>query len=104
MTACKQCGGEVRWVQIDGRWHCHNQDGSDHWDECSKRRWQQVVATGERFVTKRASGYANSVHGTKYDRISAGVVRGKRYKPSGQCKQCVPPWETCNGCPDQIAA
>lgn len=87
---------------MDGRWACHNPDGSDHWDLCSKTRWEQVKATGQRFDDKRQSGYAYSVHGTKLDRISADTIKGKKYKISGLCKDCVPPWEVCAECPDRI--
>lgn len=103
---CKQCGADVVWTKESGRWHCHNPDGSDHWDLCSKRRWRQVKATGERFETERESGYANSIHGTKLDRLSAKPIRGAGFKLSGECKDCVAPWEVCaalpNGCPDAI--
>ena len=104
MTKCKQCGGQIVWTQTEGRWYGRNPDGSDHWDACSKRRWEQVKATGERFEAAEASGYARSVHGTKYDRINAKPIRGENYQPTGLCRQCVPPWEICAGCPDQWAA
>lgn len=92
------------------RWQCFEPDGvTVHWDTCSKRRWQQVKATGERFENERriehpaalVSGYTGSVHGEKFDRIVGLRIVGARYRPpSGQCRDCVPPWEPCLGCPD----
>jgi hypothetical protein len=104
MTICKTCGGNVTWVMSDGRWSCFNHGTVvDHWDTCSKRKWEQVKATGIRFDEKMASGYTASVHGTKYERKSSGVIRGKNYKPTGFCLGCVPPWEACPiGCPDAL--
>jgi hypothetical protein len=106
-TACKQCGADVIWKKVTNdkgrqQWQCFNADGvTVHWDSCSKRRWQQVKATGERFESTMESGYANSVHGTKFDRLNAPIARGK-IKRSGKCRDCVPPWELCPGCPDSI--
>lgn len=94
MTPCKQCGGDVCWVQIDGRWHCHDADGSDHWDTCAKRKWKQVKSTGQRFETAKESGYRNSIHGTKLDWIGGKVVTGKNWKRDG-CDCGLPPWEIC---------
>lgn len=87
------------------RWQCYDADGATvHWDTCSKRRWQQVKSTGERFETERESGYADSIHGTKLDRLSAKPIRGAHFKPSGECKDCVAPWEVCASvCPDKLA-
>lgn len=108
MTNCTECGGEVQWLKIKDRWHCHNPGGSDHWDLCSKRKWEQVKATGERFINEklspgeRADGYRNSIHGTKKSRHAYAPV-GK-VKLSPDCQQCVPPWEACPTCPDRIAA
>jgi hypothetical protein len=102
---CKQCGDEVIWKRVmlasgRGQWQCFNNDGvTVHWDSCSKRRWQQTKATGERFESASESGYANSVHGTKFDRLASPVIRGQ-VKLSGQCRDCVPPWEVCSACPD----
>jgi hypothetical protein len=102
MARCAKCGAEIRWERKNARWFCFNADGSDHWDACSKRRWRQVKATGERFEREDESGYANSVHGTKFDMKSSGFRRGADYRPSGLCKNCVPPWETCPECPDAL--
>ena len=105
---CKSCGADVIWKQITNdkgarQWQCFNVDGvTTHWDQCSKRRWEQVKATGERFERKRASGYANSVHGTKYDLLVAPVMRGK-IGLSGNCRDCVPPGEVCPAvCPEAM--
>jgi hypothetical protein len=106
MSNCKQCGAAVIWTQTDGRWRCFNAGTeTDHWDSCSKRRWEQVKATGKHFDHDRVAGYAGSIHGTKYYRISSGVIRGRQFpKPQvyAQCRQCVPPWEECPGCPIQF--
>lgn len=102
MSTCKQCGLEVKWVKNGERFNCLNADGSDHWDLCSLTRWLQVKATGQRFENQRESGYANSIHGTKLDRLSAKPIPGEHYKPSGDCKNCVPPWELCPDCPDGL--
>ena len=118
MSICKQCGATVIWKKLPNQqglfvWHCFNLDGTTiHWDSCSKRRWQQVKATGERFEEERriehpvalVSGYDGSVHGTKLDRIAVKSVRGKHYHPTGQCRDCVPAWEPCLGCPDAFEA
>jgi len=79
MSACKQCGASVIWKRVTNdkgreQWQCFNADGvTVHWDSCSKRRWQQVKATGQRFENEHESGYAASVHGTKFDRLNAGT-------------------------------
>lgn len=104
MSVCKQCGSSVIWLKIEGRWYCHNEsDGAEHWDTCSKVRWEQTKATGIRFDRKAAAGYANSVHGTKFERLSAKVKRGERFKNHPSCRECVPAWEICpNQCPNSI--
>lgn len=104
MSACKQCGADVQWSKIDNRWHCHNADGSDHWDLCSKLRWEQTKATGIRLEDEYKAGYRNSVHGTKFERINALVERGSNYREDDRCKQCVPAWQDCpNNCPLSFA-
>lgn len=105
MTPCKECGGLIAWIKIEGRWHCHNANGSDHWDTCSKRKWQQVKDTGVKFEDQRTrdgivSGFADSIHGTKLSRHSR-PHKGPS-KLSGDCKACVPPWQVCQACPDGI--
>lgn len=110
MSNCKECGGAVKWVQNGRHWQCFNPDGSVHWGLCSKRRWDQTVSTGERFVEKNtsegiASGYQDSIHGTKNETLRGKPIRGKRYKPNPACKKCVPPWEICpNKCPSEFRA
>lgn len=98
MSACRKCGDDINWVQQDGRWRCYNAGTEiDHWDSCSRRRWEQTVATGERFVEKHRSGYRKSVHGTKIDRMTSGVIRGENYKPVTHQPGCTAaPWEDCN--------
>ena len=105
MIVCKSCGAEVVWKKESVRWQCYQPDGRTvHWDACSARRWDQVKMTGERFETAERSGYRNSVHGTKLDRISV-QAKGTRplgviYRGDPPCRRCVPAWEVCpNGCP-----
>ena len=94
MTVCKTCNSKVIWVKEGKRLFCRNPDGSDHWDLCSKLKWDQVKATGTRFESKRKSGYKDSIHGTKFDMLAAHVAVGKDYKPDG-CTCGLPPWELC---------
>ena len=107
-TACKECGESIVWRRDGKNLQCFNaDDGSVHWDRCSKNRWRQTVKTGERFDGVKiangiASGYANSVHGTKFLHIKADFVT-KSKKKIVDCAQCVPPWEVCpNKCPNAI--
>ena len=98
-TICKKCGGPVFWMKVQGKQNCYNLDGKIHWDTCSARRWHQTKETGERFQDKRGSGYANSIHGTKFDSLPGTFITGEHYKVFDGCKNCVPPWEPCKGCP-----
>ena len=110
MSKCKQCGGAINWVKKDGRWHGLNPDGSDHWDTCSKVRWRQVEATGERFeresgltsadVNAKLDGYRNSKHGTKLSRAAIPPIRGKNYADP-KCDCGVPPWVECKHTPKE---
>ena len=82
MSTCKACGARVAWKLTDGRWQCFNPDASIHWDQCSKRKWDQVKSTGTKFTGKdhlgrEIAGYKNSVHGTKLERIRSKVIHGK---------------------------
>jgi hypothetical protein len=87
----------MKWIFID-RWYGQNLDGSDHWDTCSKNKWDQVVATGTPFevTTKdgKVEGYTGSVHGTKLKRDERKAIVGKGSAPS-LCDCRVPPWEEC---------
>ena len=51
----------MRWVQIGGRWHGQNPDGSDHWDLCSQRKLQHFQIHGTEFKTKQERGLKNKV-------------------------------------------
>ena len=108
MRACKQCGLPVRWVRTAGRWHCHNPDGSDHWDLCSKTRFARVRRTGTPFSERRlgedVTGFKTPLKasGEALLRVAADVVTGEHYGPTGLCRDCVPPWEACAGCPDAL--
>jgi hypothetical protein len=111
MSQCAECGAEVDWVQIKGRWYCHNAGTQiDHWDACSKRKWQQVTKTGARFEGKVmrssdysavgvADGFAHSIHGTKLSRHAIPSKKGDKFRTSEICKNCIPPWEACGDCP-----
>lgn len=35
--------------------------------------------------------------------VAAKPIRGSKYKPSGDCAECCPPWEVCSWpCPDSL--
>lgn len=100
MTTCKQCGLEVRWVKIEGKWSCHNADGSDHWDLCSKTRFEKVRSEGKLFQVISgkdnitAEGY-RSGRKTQYTMLRpAKSIKGKNYIDP-HCDCGIPPWETC---------
>lgn len=101
-NGCTKCGASVNWKKVGQRWQCFDPDGAVHWDNCSKRRWAQVKATGKRFETTHESGYENSIHGTRFDHILARYVT-KPDVPIVDCPNCVPPWEVCpNKCPNAL--
>ena len=100
MTNCKQCGLPIRWVKAAGKWSCHNPDGEDHWDACSKARFDRISATGTAFYDELHDGYITPLkkNGIQFTRITAKDATGLKEVPT--CDNCVPPWETCpNGCP-----
>lgn len=93
MGKCADCGGFIEWRKTDGKWQGHNADGSIHWDKCSQRKWDQVVATGRPFANKSGHGYKDSMHGTKFAmKKDIKPVIGSDYKPLCNCQ---PPWEHC---------
>jgi ribosomal protein S27AE len=98
---CKQCGGPVIWEQQDGRWRCYNPDYTEHWDTCSRNRWNRVAREGKRFERKQATGYVHQKK-EKYERISSGIKHGDRYQPR-PCPHDVPPWEDCDQCNAPVA-
>lgn len=102
-SLCKQCGGEIRWTRENDRWQCYNA-GTDeiHWDTCSRRRWQQTKATGVRFENESQTGYTRSVHGTKLESTTGKWITGSDYREDTSCRNCVPPWEVCPGCPNNL--
>ena len=104
MSACKQCGLPVQWTRIDGRWHCHNPDGEDHFDLCSKAKFERIKRTGQYFETKSRDGYVTvfKSSGVQLVRDAFRPVCGDRYEPTGLCRDCVPPWEICAKCPDGL--
>lgn len=107
MSLCKQCGLEVRWLKIKGRWHCWNAGTeTDHFDLCSKAKFERIKRTGVRFEGKRQDGYLTvfKPSGVQLTRDAAKPVRGSLYAPTGLCRDCVPPWEICEDCPDRLLA
>lgn len=110
MSVCSQCGADVRWVQDGTRKQCHNLDGSDHWDLCSKLRFERVKRTGVHFEGRQINGEGAVLHVEGYRspiktqlvgiRLSKPVT-GKNYRPDG-CDCGLPPWELCR--PDCIHA
>jgi hypothetical protein len=91
----------VRWSKPDGKWECHNPDGSDHWDLCSKTRFERIKREGEHFETAAVEGYRHPEK-VQFVRISAKPMRGKQYRESG-CDCGLPPWELCKpDCPHGI--
>lgn len=103
MTSCKQCGLQVNWVREGKRVQCHNPDGSDHWDLCSKTRMDRIKATGTAFERQRGKaierGFSSPQYGEKLVAISFPSEKGKDY--ARLCAQmCNPrcgalPWEAC---------
>jgi hypothetical protein len=102
---CKTCGALVDWKREAGKWQCHNAGTTvDHWDACSKNKFDRIKKTGEYFENGTTKGYITDLKpsGVQYTQQSARVV-GDRYKPSGDCADCCPPWEVCSfPCPDAI--
>ena len=117
MSLCKQCDARVVWKQgtVPGKpkqWQCFNADSSTvHWDQCSQLRTAAIKRTGTPFYEE---GMHEKVWGYKTPLKKSGellmrsephkAVKGTRFKHSGKCRECVPPWEVCNKCPDRIAA
>lgn len=103
MSICKQCGSSVNWVRRSGRTLCLNPDGSDHWDLCSKRRFERIKRAGEHFKTEDAEGYKTPLKksGVLYMHIRAESKHQSKGR-SGECMECTPPWEEpCANCPDR---
>lgn len=107
MSTCKQCGAPVLWVKEGSKKLCHNPDGSDHWDLCSKLRFERIKRTGEYFQTKNGDkGYLTPLKrsGVQYVQQTSGWRKGKEYSKAAGCKHCVPAWEVCtNQCPAAVA-
>lgn len=111
MSACTQCDASVIWKQVDGKWQCFNADGvTVHWDSCSQRRFDRIRRTGTFFKRSlkpggRVEGYKTNLKpsGQQLTLTAAPVIKGSRAKRSGNCQQCVPPWEVCAGCPDSVS-
>lgn len=98
---CGKCGLPVQWVQIDGRWFCHNAGtDTDHWDVCSQRRYAAIVKTGEFFETAQDAGYLTELKpsGVQYTMHASKVIVGKNYKSVPPCPNGCTPWEECFTC------
>lgn len=107
MSPCKQCGLPVHWTKIGRRWHCHNADGTDHWDRCSQARTARIRRTGVPFE-RTISGTHETGYKTPLKK-SGELLMSIAVPPKGKartadCRECVPPWERCDGCPIQFRA
>lgn len=100
MSTCKKCGGRVIWIGKKGRLTCENLDGTDHWDLCSKRIFEDVKKHGNRFTEHHGveivHGYRSRKYGEKaYSREGTFTI-GKDYKPVIHQDGChVSPWDDC---------
>lgn len=109
-TKCKSCGLTVVWtLQKDPatnkeRWYCFNNGtNTDHWDLCSKTRFEKIKRTGDPFDHGDERGYYTELKpsGVQFT-FQKAVVRGVNYSHSEDCENCVPPWERCEKCPDKL--
>ena len=86
------------------RWFGRNLDGTDHWDECSRRRKAIVRREGVPFERppNRAHGHQKGHHWRGKDKLNydeALPMRGRNYRPlpcDAKCKTA--PWLICIGC------
>lgn len=99
---CGQCGLEIKWKRINGRWHCHNPDGTDHWDLCSQTRFARIKSEGSPYNEKDKHGryeigYRHKEYGRKAVERGGTIITGKKYKPVKHRDGCrVTPWEHCD--------
>ena len=107
-TKCKSCGASVDWKRESGsgKWQCFNAGTQvDHWDQCSKNKFERIKRTGEYFEDGKTKGYITALKpsGVQYTQQSKRV-RGNLYKLSGYCADCCAPWEVCSWpCPDETS-
>lgn len=103
MAKCKKCDSDIDWKQVNGKWLCHNAGTTrDHWDLCSKLTFDKMKSSGVFFKEGNKEGYILP-NGHKYVTRQSVTIRGKDYKPSGDCAGCCAPWEVCSWpCPDEI--
>lgn len=110
MSICKECGLSVEWKRESQTWQCFNPDGSVHWDKCSATKFARIKRTGIPFAARRigeqVEGYKTPLKksGEQLTRAAADVIEGDCFELSGACKNCVPPWEVCEKCPDKLEA
>jgi len=104
-------GAVFAWMDKFGRHRCNN------WKTSSLRPRDSFLETAvcdycsnafERKLTERwkkicIDCYVEERRGLQeYKETSTGWIAGENYKPSGLCKNCVPPWEDCLECPDRL--
>lgn len=100
MANCYKCGRAIKFERKAGKNWPVNLDGSDHFDVCREASFEAVKRDGVFFQTPKGEGYR--LDGREVFTMKHGhVITGPNYKISGECKNCVPPWEDCpHGCPD----
>lgn len=106
MSICKACGGVIAWKRdASGKWRGLNGDGvTDHWDSCSKRKFERIKASGDYFEIEQDKGYFTNLKnsGVQYIEQHSEIFRGNKFK-NVDC-DCVP-WETCpKKCRARLAA
>lgn len=57
LVPCKKCRLPMKWVNIAGRFHGQNPDGTSHWDRCSQERTARVKREGEPFKDSEGEGF-----------------------------------------------
>lgn len=100
-------GAVFAWMDDSGRHHCKGKSSAprprddimetEHCAYCAKQFERKLT---ERWKTKCPACWReeNTLPVPAKPRY---LIRGENYKPTGLCKQCVPPWEVCPiGCPD----
>lgn len=98
MATCRECGQPIAWKALPSGKYCPTElDGSDHFDKCSKVRFDRIKRDGTAFETAREAGYRVGTK-VKFTRLSSKPIRGKHYVPhtcthATPCE--IPPWDTC---------
>jgi len=105
-TKCAACGSPITFKRTPaGRWCPCELDGSDHFDKCSRLKFDRLRAEGAHFdrratdgVNVRETGYSHRELGTKRDGLTGRVRRGAAFNPCPETCS-TPPWEPCLACP-----